>query len=83
MGELFDSGFLYFSGLLEVLLEIIFYGRFVGKKGTIVQNILFIILGCMIVNLPTGALLKLAIFTVALFMYGVLVLKASGGTDIL
>lgn len=83
MGELFDSGFLYFSGLLEVLLEIIFYGRFVGKKGTIVQNILFIILGCMIVNLPTGALLKLAIFTVALFMYGVLVLKASGGTAIL
>ena len=35
MGELFDSVFLYFSGLLEVVLEIIFYGRFVGKRGTI------------------------------------------------
>lgn len=32
MGELFDSVFLYFSGLLEVVLEIIFYGRFVGKE---------------------------------------------------
>ena len=50
MGELFDSVFLYFSGLLEVVLEIIFYGRFVGKRGTAIQNILFVVLGCVIIN---------------------------------
>ena len=32
MGELFDSVFLIFLRAFEVVLEIIFYGRFVGKK---------------------------------------------------
>ena len=62
MGELFDSVFLYFSGLLEVVLEIIFYGRFVGKRGTAIQNILFVVFGCVIINLPIEALLKLVLF---------------------
>ena len=51
MGELFDSVFLYFSGLLEVVLEIIFYGRFVGKRGTAIQNILFVVLGYSLIGL--------------------------------
>ena len=55
MGELFDSVFLYFSGLLEVVLEIIFYGRFVGKRGTAIQNILFVVLGCVILLRYLGA----------------------------
>lgn len=83
MGELFDSVFFAFSGLLEILLEIFFFGRFVGKKGTAVQNILFVILGGTIINLPTGVLLKLILFMAALSMYGILTLKASGGTAIL
>ena len=83
MGELFDSVFLYFSGLLEVVLEIIFYGRFVGKRGTAIQNILFVVLGCVIINLPIEALLKLVLFIAALSFYGIWVLNSSSGTAIL
>lgn len=83
MGELFASFFLYFSGLLEVLLETIFYGRFVGKKGTAVQSSLFVVLGCIIANLPIEALPKLVLFMAALSMYGVWTLKASSGVAIL
>ena len=83
MGELFDSVFLYFSGLLEVVLEIIFYGRFVGKRGTAIQNILFVVFGCVIINLPIEALLKLVLFIAALSFYGIWVLNSSSGTAIL
>ena len=83
MGELFDSVFLYFSGLLEVVLEIIFYGRFVGKRGTAIQNILFVVLGCVIINLPIEVLLKLVLFIAALSFYGIWVLNSSSGTAIL
>lgn len=83
MGELFDSVFLYFSGLLEVILEISFYSKFVGKIGTAIQNILFVTLGCVVINFPTEALLKLTVFIAVLFLYGIFVLKASSGPAIL
>lgn len=83
MNGLFDGFFLNFSGLLEILLEVIFFSRFTGKKGTMIQNILFIALGCIAINLPIAVLLKLLIVASVLFVYGVLALKVSGKTAML
>lgn len=83
MNGLFDSFFLNFSGLLELLLEVIFFSRFTGKKGTMTQYILLIALGCATIHLPIAVLLKLLIVTSALFVYGILALKVHSKAAIL
>lgn len=83
MSGLFHCLFLHFSGLSESLLEVIFLGRFAGKKGTMAQNILFVVLGMIVNNLPISVLLKLLIVTSALFAYGVLALRINNREAVL
>lgn len=83
MSNILNIVFPYFSGLLEVLLEVIFFGKFIGKRPTWVQRILFIALALIVINLPLTALLKLGLFIAILSLYGIFILKASSGAVIL
>lgn len=83
MSNILNIVFPYFSGLLEVLLEVIFFGNFIGKRSTWVQRILFMALALSVINLPLTALLKLGLFIAILSLYGIFILKASSGAVIL
>ena len=83
MGELFDSVFLYFSGLLEVVLEIIFYGRFVGKRGTAIQKYSVCRSRLRYHQFTDRGVAETCPFIAALSFYGIWVLNSSSGTAIL
>lgn len=83
MSNILNIVFPYFSGLLEVSFEVIFFGKFVGKRSTWGQRIMFIALGLIVINLPLTALLKLGLFIAILSLYGIFILRASSGATIL
>lgn len=83
MINFFDIIFPYFSGLLEVFLEVIFFGKFVGRRATWMQYVLFLALVFIVINLPVTALFKLGLFITILFLYGRFILRVTSDTAIL
>ncbi len=78
-----DTIFPYLTGMAEGLILFYFYGKLVGRKGRISHTVFFLLLVCLLINLPFTTVPKLLLITGSLFLYGLLVLKAGSSTSLL
>jgi len=71
------------SVLAQVLMQAVFFSRFVEKRPKMVFVILFSVLGCIVIYLPMDTLLQALLLTGMLMIGGVFLLKAAWGTSAL